>query len=373
MTTLKHTFAITAGVLMLCALATAQEPAEPEAKGSELHQVKMVEIQSPGVDRPLYIVEFEATAIGRTTKYMVLLPKDYDDTEYRYPVLYMLHGFSQNYTAWAMMGVPAYSADLGVIIVLPDVGNSWYINWATSEGDELNNWEDFIIYDIIPHVDRTFRTIPIRPGRAISGLSMGGYGAIMLGLRHPDLFCSVASHSGTLDYARNAGKRIAAGDEPLRTTTPMDVDSVLDADVPDPIRIAGFTRQSERYPNGTSFVTEEDCAVYDPFALVLEVPREQLPHIYLDCGLGDTLLPGVQEFMMLLLQNEIPFTYGQSPGGHGRNYWQRTVSHSLAVQHAVLQENLGRYVAAQRQAAETAAALEAAAGSDPESSEENDQ
>src|SRR5262249_59166308 len=94
-----------------------------------------------------------------------------------------------------------------LIVVMPDVGNSWYVNWAKSDGDQKNRWEDFIIKDLIGHVDATYRTIAKREGRAINGLSMGGYGGLMLGLQHPDLFCSVGPHPGARALAQTAGER----------------------------------------------------------------------------------------------------------------------------------------------------------------------
>src|SRR5207244_1305284 len=106
---------------------------------------------------------------------------------------------------------------------------------------------------------------------------------------------------------------------------------------PDPrIGIEGFSSQAERSLKGRMFVTVEDCAAYDPFQLVLKIPREQLPHIYLDCGTEDRLIQSSQAFMKLLLDNKIPFTYAQSGGGHNAPYWTREVGHSMAVQYAIL-------------------------------------
>src|SRR5205085_11565861 len=126
----------------------------------------------------------------------------------RYPVLYLLHGLTGNYTNWARMGVPRYARAYDLIVVMPDGGNAWYVNWAKSEDGQKNDWEDAIIKDLIGHVDASSRTVAQREGRAINGLSMGGYGALMLGLKHPDLFCSIGSHSGALSFARQSAERI---------------------------------------------------------------------------------------------------------------------------------------------------------------------
>ena len=154
----------------------------------------------------LETVEFMSPAVDRLMKYNVLLPKNYAQTTDCYPVLYLLHGLTQNYTAWGLTnGAPFYAGlydDL--IVVMPDGGNSWYVNWEKSEGGQTNNWADHIVEDVVSHVDWNYRTIARREGRAIAGLSMGGYGAITLGLRNPDMFISVGSTSGALVWGRDA-------------------------------------------------------------------------------------------------------------------------------------------------------------------------
>lgn len=324
------------------AQVTVSEGAAAEEAPEQIEiEVEVHSIEVPGITKDLRIVAFEALSIGHETKYMILLPDGYDDSEQRYPVIYMLHGFSQNYTVWPMMGVSEYLDTYSdIIIVMPDVGNSWYINWAENDNDELNNWEDFIIYDLIHNVDQTFRTVPAREGRAISGLSMGGYGALNLGLRHPEMFCSIASHSGALGYARTAREGIEAGQTPPRSVSPPPEVNVKDTDVPELIAIPGFTRQHERYPNGVPFLTVEDCNQYDPFFLIQKIPEKLLPHIYLDCGMQDGLLSVSQEFAMLMMQNDIPFTYGQSPGEHRPSYWSREVAQSLGIQYSVMSRNV---------------------------------
>src|SRR5438105_2932070 len=84
-------------------------------------------------------VEFEAKSVGRKMKYSITLPEKYETTTDRYPVLYLLHGFTSNYTAWAHLGAPRYARAYDLIVVMPDVGNSWYANWAKSEGDQKND------------------------------------------------------------------------------------------------------------------------------------------------------------------------------------------------------------------------------------------
>jgi S-formylglutathione hydrolase FrmB len=284
---------------------------------------------------PVKTVEFTSESVGRKMKYNIVLPEKYEKTTDRYPVLYLLHGFSSNYTAWARMRVPEYACHCELIVVMPDAGNSWYANWAKSEEGQQNRWEDAMIKDLIGYIDGTYRTIAKREGRAINGLSMGGYGAIMLGLRHPDLFCSIGSHSGALSFAKQAAERITTGQKPAPRKEPTTNPDLR-------IGIEGFNSQAERSPKGQLFVTAEDAAAYDPFDLVLKVPRDKLPHIYIDCGTEDRLLASAQEFMNVLIKNKIPFTYAQSEGGHTRAYWEREVAHSMALQYSIIQRNLAQ-------------------------------
>ena len=279
-------------------------------------------------------VEFESQAVGRTMKYNIVLPANYEQTTTRYPTLYLLHGLTSDYTAWARLGVPEAARRFDLVVVMPDVGNSWYVNWAKSEEGQKNHWEDFIVKDLIGHVDATYRTIARREGRAINGLSMGGYGGLMLGLKHPDLFCSIGSHSGAVAFAKTAGERLREGKELPRPKTEPSTK-------PNPrIGIDGFSSQAERTPKGRIFATPDDCAANDPFQLVTKIPRDKLPHIYVDCGTEDRLLESNQAFLRLLMENKIPFTDAESNGGHNGTYWMREVGHSMALQYAIVQRQL---------------------------------
>lgn len=283
---------------------------------------------------PVKTVEFDSPAVGRKMKYNIVLPAKYEQTTDRYPVLYLLHGLTGNYTNWARLGVPEYVRAFDLIVVMPDAGNSWYVNWAKSEEGQKNNWEDCIVKDLIGHVDATYRTIAKREGRAINGLSMGGYGALTLGLKNPDLFCSVGSQSGAVAYAKSAAERFKAGKEAPKggkggSTT-----------VDPKIGIEGFSSQAQRSPKGVIFTSAEEAAAYDPFQLVLKLPKEKLPHLCVDCGTEDFLIKSNEEFVKLLMDNKIPCTYSQSAGGHNAAYWTREVGLAMAVQYGIMQRNL---------------------------------
>lgn len=293
----------------------------------------------------LQTVSFFSPAVDREMKFDIVLPSDYETSDKRYPVLYLLHGVMQNYTVWGRnLGAAFYARELGdVIVVMPDGGNTWYINWAESADGQKNNWEDHIINDVVGYVDSNYRTEARREGRAIAGLSMGGYGALTLGLRHADKFVSIASTSGALAHARGRAEDIAAG-RPMptpRSTSESEALARADEFISGIIDIPGFSRQDDRNPSGTDFVTVQQAQAYDPFQILFNVPKHQLPHIYLDAGIEDGLMGTVLEFMQLLLINDVPFEFMQAQGRHNSEYWRRSVGHFMSIQYEVMHRALG--------------------------------
>lgn len=297
----------------------------------------------------LETVEFFSPAVNRTMKFDIVLPADYHNSDKRYPVLYLLHGYMQNYTVWGRnLAAAFYAREIeDLILVLPDGGNSWYVNYASSEEEQKNDWEDHIIEDVIGYVDAHYRSEARREGRAISGLSMGGFGAFALGLRHPELFVSIGSTSGALSYARTQAVAIeAAGAEqgvnmPQRNLQEQSRFQEADAFISQIIAIPGFSKQEERTPKGQAFLTAEQAQAYDPFTIIYNVPKSQMPHIYIDSGTEDGLIQEARELAQLLMVNNVPFDYMQSRGRHNSEYWRRSIGHMMAIQSEVMQRALG--------------------------------
>lgn len=292
----------------------------------------------------LQTVSFYSPAVDREMKFDIVLPPDYADSERRYPVLYLLHGHLQNYTVWGRnLGAAEAAWRLGeLILVMPDGGNSWFVNYADSDSGQRNNWEDHVISDVIGYVDRHYRSEARRAGRAIGGLSMGGFAALALGLRHPDLFVSLGSSSGALSHARNAAAAIGAGLERIPAPLPTGAQfAAADQFVADIIAIPGFATQAERTPAGVDFLTVEQAEAYDPFTIIYQVPRSAMPHIYLDAGVGDPLIQDARELAQVLMLNNVPMVYRQAPGGHTADYWRRAIATMMAAQNEVMQEALG--------------------------------
>src|SRR5579872_4196780 len=144
----------------------------------------------------------DSTILHRPVGYCIDLPADYaTSTSKRYPVLYFLHGLFENEHHWVERGGKdifdqlSASGEIGpFLVVMPNGGETFYIN---SE-DGQDRYEDFFIQELIPYIDQHYRTIASRASRGISGVSMGGYGALHLAMRHPDVFSLVAAHSAVL-------------------------------------------------------------------------------------------------------------------------------------------------------------------------------
>lgn len=293
-------------------------------------------------------VEFYSPAVGRDMKFDIVLPRDYESSDKSYPVLYLLHGYMQNYTVWGRnLSAAFYARNVDeLILVLPDGGNSWYVNYARSDDGQVNDWEDHIVVDLIAYVDEHFRTEARREGRAISGLSMGGFGAFAIGLRHPHLFASIGSTSGALGFARTYAAGLESGlpveeSDAARPGEGQARFEQMDQFVAEIIGIPGFSSQDERTPAGARFETVAQAQAYDPFEIIYNVPKSQLPHIYIDSGTEDGLIAVARELAQLLMLNNVPFDYMQSRGGHNSEYWRRSIGHMLNVQYEVLQRSLG--------------------------------
>jgi enterochelin esterase-like enzyme len=137
---------------------------------------------------------FESEKVSYPVEYSVYLPPDYETSQRSYPVLYLLHGYSDDETGWIQFGEANSIADRGIangdfppcIIVMPDGKVTWYIN----SYDGKDPWEDMFIEEFIPFIEEKYRIRQKKEFRAIAGLSMGGNGALLLSMRNPELFSS---------------------------------------------------------------------------------------------------------------------------------------------------------------------------------------
>ncbi|MDQ2936895.1 MAG: esterase family protein [Acidobacteriota bacterium] len=255
---------------------------------------------------PVGEIELKSALLGRTTSYRILYPPTYqhpENREKRYPVIYLLHGLSGESANWLeKTGVAQYAMQYDLFIVMVDGANGWYTDSATKPADK---YESYILRELIPDVEKRFRVSAQREGRAIAGLSMGGYGAIKFGLKHPEMFALAASMSGAFTAA-----------------------SWIEKDLKDP----GVMRDSVLQTFGAA--GSPTRAANDVLKLAREVPAKQissLPFFYIDCGTEDFLFNDSREFASLLVGLKIPHEYRQLPGTHSWPYWDAQLQEILKV------------------------------------------
>ncbi len=177
------------------ALAVSGAPANAAAADATI-------VSEQRIDSRLRELTIAAPSLAAETKVRVLLPDGYRaDDGRRYPVLYLLHGAGGDETDWTDAGgAEQATAGKPVIVVMPDGGRSgWYTDWSNGGAGGPPAWERYHVRELIPLIDQRFRTVAARRGRAIAGLSMGGFGAFSYAARHPDLFTAAASYSGGVD------------------------------------------------------------------------------------------------------------------------------------------------------------------------------
>jgi S-formylglutathione hydrolase FrmB len=289
-------------------------------------------------------VVFHTNALGVDKHYEVYLPAGYDRSAKRFPVIYLLHGLGGNETNWVKYGRLAETADamqLAALVVMPDGDDGWYANWASPPQDyetclkgqrafgvepdmhtycvKKASYEEYIVKDLIAHVDATYRTVPERRARAIGGLSMGGFGALALGLRHRDRFAAIVSHSGvdSLFYK---------GPHPYDAAK---VEIVDNAAVPlhwgEKVGEIGVL---VRKVFGSSLANWE---AHDPATLASKLHDGDIA-IYLDVGTEDYFgLDAEARYLdSVLTKAGVRHTFFAGPGRHDFAFWKDRIDDSLA-------------------------------------------
>jgi putative tributyrin esterase len=284
---------------------------------------------------------FYSSALGVRKHVAVYLPPSYAiDTAQRFPVVYYLHGLSGTETDWLSRGSIDVAADSlfargtpEMIVVMPDADDGWYVNWVdpipyatcadTTRSESPDRYcvarpqyEDYVAHDVVEFVDSRFRTHADRDYRGVAGLSMGGYGALILALKHPDVFGAAASHSGVVSPLYVGPHPFAA---PPRYATTMQE-----------LRTAAGTYWSRevRY-----FGTDaERWRPQDPARVAESLTRRRgaLPALWFDCGREDGFVDQNRALDWELTRLGITHRYAEYAGGHTWRYWSTHVRESLA-------------------------------------------
>lgn len=236
------------------------------------------------------VITHKSDVLGVEKNFYLFYPANYNPKK-NYPVLYLLHGAGGNYRDWSGRGVLGKALEnFEMFVVLPDGNkNSWYVDSI----DPTSQYETYIIKELIPYIDSNYPTIQDRKARAISGLSMGGHGAVTLAIKYPDLFASASSLSGIMDITRHPGE--------------WELDKHL-----------GSLSQNRRR-------WEANCAL----SLVPKWRGE--PHIalFISCGLSDFALQENRDFHKVMQNFKIPHLYVEHPGSHSWDYWYGHIEEHL--------------------------------------------
>jgi len=252
----------------------------------------------------------QSKILNKEVRYTIYLPFDYESSNRYYPVVYLLHGYTDNDMGWLQFGEANMIADEAIakreippmILAMPDAGVSWYIN----NHDGSIKYEDFFFQEFIPFIEKNYRIRAEKRYRGISGLSMGGFGTIIYALKHPDMFAACAPFSAALytedEIINMSGERWER------------VNKIL----------FGEDRK------GKDRITPH-LQSYNPFYVVNNSDIEKIKTVryYIDCGDDDFLYKGNSMFHILLRDLNIPHEYRVRDGGHQWSYWRSGLTEAL--------------------------------------------
>lgn len=236
-------------------------------------------------------VSVRSDAMNKTVKTVIITPDNYAQKD-SFPVVYLLHGYSGNYADWVNKApeIKNLADRYGLIIVCPDGGyGSWY--WD-SPADPSFRYETFVSDELVTWVDGRYKTIANREGRAITGLSMGGHGALYLAMRHLDVYGAAGSTAGGVDI------------RPF----PLNWDMAK--------RLGSYADHPDQWERHT----------------VINLVHRLTPNslsLIIDCGTSDFFYGVNEQLHRKLLDRNIPHTYITGPGAHNWEYWQQSIPYQL--------------------------------------------
>lgn len=251
-----------------------------------------------------------SAVMHRPVKYALYLPPGYETDQRTYPVVYLLHGFTDDHTGWLQFGEINRYADKAIaegtippmIIVMPNADSSFYIN--SYDGKE--KYEDFFIKEFMPTIEKRYRIKAKKQYRGVAGLSMGGYGTLIYALKYPELFAAAAPFSAAV-----------WDDETIVQSPPERWNVVLG-----PL----FGRDLQ----GTNRLTK---AWYDNS--ILKMVSDKSPadlskvRYWIDCGDDDQLSIGNSLLHIALLKKNVPHEFRIRNGAHNWTYWRTGITDAL--------------------------------------------
>lgn len=262
-------------------------------------QNNSIEMAAPEEDAtfPADTIEVMSQAMGRIIKNVVVKPQQYfydvEDNN-KYPVLYLLHGADGCYNDWSRKADLHRLADqYKVIIVCPDGQDSWYFD---SPIDPKMQFETYVSKELVSYIDSHYRTLANRYMRAITGLSMGGHGALFLAFRHPDVFWSCGSMSGNMDITQFTDRwHIRA-------------------------RLGNYEDNPQRW---------HDHAVINQLDKVKNCPLKPAQNILIDDGLNDIFIKNNIAIHDKMVEMGIDHDFTMRPGRHSWTYWVNSLDYHM--------------------------------------------
>ena len=237
-------------------------------------------------------IQVFSPSMNKNIKTCVIVPDNYKKSKKKFPVVYLLHGYSGNYATWvkSFKEVSQQVDRYGFIAIGVD-GNysSWYFN---SPIDPTFKYETYIIDELVPFIDKKYKTIASREGRAISGLSMGGHGALYLSLKHQDVFGAAGSMSGGVDIRPFSEK--------------WDIKN----------RLGAITDFPENWEKNT-------------VVNLIELNQNNNLKLIIDCGVDDFFIDVNRELHQKMLALKIDHDYIERPGKHNIDYWENSLKFQL--------------------------------------------
>jgi enterochelin esterase-like enzyme len=252
----------------------------------------------------------KSTILNHPVRYTIYLPADYDQSERTYPVVYLLHGYTDDNTGWLQFGEVNRYADKAIadgaippmIIVMPDADSTWYIN--SYDGKE--KYEDFFIKEFMPAIEKSYRIKAEKRYRGVAGLSMGGYGTLIYSIKYPDLFSAAAPLSA------------AVFDDDAITTMPDE---------------SWARTHGQLFGRGLKGKDRLTKAWYDNSILkIIETKSaDELRKVryWIDCGDDDFLAKGNSLLHIALLEKRVPHEYRVRNGAHNWTYWRTGITEAL--------------------------------------------
>jgi putative tributyrin esterase len=257
-------------------------------------------------------LEVVSTAMNKTYKAAVVLPNSYAKSKTTFPVMYLLHGAYGHFGDWLKNTpnkelVKNLADQYNLIIVMPEGETfSFYIDSPVNTGSQF---ETFVTKEVVQKVDKTYKTIANKNGRVITGLSMGGHGALYLSARNPDLFCAAGSMSGAVDMSVMLNRDSAA--QVLKLIEPVFGDK------------------------------SNDIKMYEQHAvlnMIDKIKANKLPLI-IDCGIDDFLIEPNKELHRRLVYNKVEHDYTERPGAHTWEYWENALPYHVLFFNKILLKN----------------------------------